>query len=278
MPDTIISKDLGFEAVHNQLGEFFKGSIWLRRIFYWLLDKLLLRSWYVRREVRSWGKEKKNEAQHILDAGSGFGQYSYMMSRKSPRWNVLALDLRPKRVCECNAFFQSIGRRNVLCRIENLETLHHTNTFDLVLSVETLKYIEDDRLVLSNFHRSMKADAEIIIIVPTGNNADKKPLDSPEQKSHVQVREGYIMRNLKNKMQKAGFKQIQGRYFRGPAGQLSYKLGMRFPAECLIMNRYLFWLLPLYYLAIFPICFLLNFMDISQQHKDGDYLLIRARK
>jgi len=49
--------------------------------FYTLLDLLLLRAWHVNRELRSLKKRSFSGKIKVLDAGSGFGQYSFRMSR-----------------------------------------------------------------------------------------------------------------------------------------------------------------------------------------------------
>ena len=64
-----------YDPIKDKLGSFFNGSIFMRKLFYRLLDLLLLRTWHIHREIKKWKKE--NPAKHeILDAGSGFGQYS----------------------------------------------------------------------------------------------------------------------------------------------------------------------------------------------------------
>jgi len=63
-----------YDPIKRSLGSVFNSTPFLRKIFYRLLDLLLLRSWHVRREVKKWAATAPKDAS-ILDAGSGFGQY-----------------------------------------------------------------------------------------------------------------------------------------------------------------------------------------------------------
>ena len=45
-----------YDPVKRQLGSVFKRSPFLRRLFYRLLDLLLLRAWHVHRELRAWAR------------------------------------------------------------------------------------------------------------------------------------------------------------------------------------------------------------------------------
>ncbi|NNE54433.1 MAG: methyltransferase type 11, partial [Flavobacteriales bacterium] len=69
-----------YDKIKEPVGRFFNRSPWLRKLFYRLLDLLLLRTWHVHRELKKWRSQASPEA-HILDAGSGFGQYTYFLTR-----------------------------------------------------------------------------------------------------------------------------------------------------------------------------------------------------
>jgi sterol desaturase/sphingolipid hydroxylase (fatty acid hydroxylase superfamily) len=61
-----------YDPIKRSLGRVFNLHPGLRVLFYNLLDLLLLRSWYIRRELRKWRKIARPDAK-ILDAGSGIG-------------------------------------------------------------------------------------------------------------------------------------------------------------------------------------------------------------
>ena len=80
-----------YDPIKRGLGEVFNRKPFLRKLLYRLLDLLLLRAWHIRRELRKARKEIGLEAD-VLDAGSGFGQYTWFMSRLSRGWKIKAVD------------------------------------------------------------------------------------------------------------------------------------------------------------------------------------------
>ena len=51
-----------YDPIKRVLGETFNKTPFLRRLFYNLLDLLLLRTWHVHKELKAWANGKKNEA------------------------------------------------------------------------------------------------------------------------------------------------------------------------------------------------------------------------
>jgi len=93
-----------YDPVKRSLGTFFNKTPFTRKIFYKLLDLLLLRTWHVKRELRIF---RKNSAEkiNVLDAGAGYGQYSFFMSGLSASWNIRAVDVKKEQIDDCNRFF-----------------------------------------------------------------------------------------------------------------------------------------------------------------------------
>ena len=90
---------MNYDPIKRSLGKVFNQSPFLRKLFYHLLDWLLLRTWHVKKEIRLWVKEtgeKKDVC--LLDAGSGFGQYSYFLSGLNKNWKVKGVDVKPNKL------------------------------------------------------------------------------------------------------------------------------------------------------------------------------------
>ncbi len=68
-----------YDPIKRKLGVFWRRTPAFRKLFYRLLDVLLLRSWHIRKELKKLEKEHP-EPLSVLDAGSGFGQYDYFMA------------------------------------------------------------------------------------------------------------------------------------------------------------------------------------------------------
>jgi 2-polyprenyl-3-methyl-5-hydroxy-6-metoxy-1,4-benzoquinol methylase len=155
-----------YDPIKKSLGKVFNRSPYTRILFYKLLDILLLRTWHIHRELRKWKKSAPLKA-HILDAGSGFGQYSYHMSKFSDKNCLLGVDVKCDQVTECNEFFRAIGKHNVLFKVEDLTKFRKDNSFDLVLCVDVMEHILEDVDVLKNFNVSMKEGGMLLISTPS---------------------------------------------------------------------------------------------------------------
>ena len=53
---------------------------------------------------------------------------------------------------------------------------------------------------------------------------------------------------------------------------------MKYPLQLLGVSKIFFLLLPFYYLATFPVCLLLNWMDVNGKHASGTGLIVKAWK
>src|SRR5690242_6205236 len=100
-----------YDPIKRSLGNVFNRSAGLRKLFYNLLDLLLLRAWHVHKELRAYSSEfGVNRKADVLDAGAGYGQYSYWLSKRLKNCSILAVDVKEEQVADCNRFFQSIGK------------------------------------------------------------------------------------------------------------------------------------------------------------------------
>ena len=122
-----------YDPIKYSLGKFFGQSVFLRRLFYSFLDLLLLRTWHIKRELKVWGKTKPKNCS-VLDAGSGFGQYVYFMSRLFPYWKVKGIDIKPEQVADCNSFFKKINKQDsVNFEVADLLSFKEKEQFELIL-------------------------------------------------------------------------------------------------------------------------------------------------
>lgn len=102
-----------YDLIKNRVGDLFNKSKYLRILLYRLLDLLLLRAWYIRRELRKARQVIGAEA-NILDAGSGFGQHTYFLAGLSEGWHIKAIDIKTEQIRDCTSFFSKIDKgRNV---------------------------------------------------------------------------------------------------------------------------------------------------------------------
>ncbi len=271
-----------YDPIKRSLGKVFNQTPALRILFYRLLDLLLLRSWYIRRELKKLASENKKEIQ-VLDAGSGFGQYDYYMSSLGKHWNIKGVDVKEEQIADCNQFFEQIKRQDrVRFEYADLTKYIKKDAYDLILSVDVMEHILEDELVFANFYESMKNDATLIISTPSDQGGSDADHHHEEDGVHgfidEHVRDGYNAEDIKEKLTKAGFRNIRTQYTYGTAGNISWRLSMKFPIKALNATKLFFIVLPFYYILTYPLAYILNWVDINKKHKKGTGLMVVAQK
>lgn len=271
-----------YDPIKRSLGKVFNATPTLRVIFYKMLDVLLLRSWYIRHELSKWNKQLNGAHANVLDAGSGFGQYTHRMAALSKNNNILGVDVKEEQIADCNAFFAKIGMANrVSFEVQDLTQFVRPNHFDLIMSVDVMEHILDDVQVFRNFYASMKDGATLLISTPSdqgGSDADEHEDGHVHGFIDEHVRDGYNIDDIKTKLTDAGFSNISASYSYGTPGHVAWVLSMKWPIIALNCTKLFFILLPLYYVVVFPFCLLLNTLDVCMKHKKGTGLIVRATK
>lgn len=267
-----------YDPIKRSLGNVFNKSPFLRKVFYKLLDMLLLRTWHIKKDVKTWAKGRTG-ATEILDAGSGFGQYSYFLSGIRLRPAITAVDVKDEQIADCNQFFQRIGKKNVVFQIGDLTTFREKEKFDMILCVDVMEHILEDVNVFENFYYSLKTGAMLIVSTPSDQGgSDVHDHDGEESFIGEHVRDGYNIKEIEVKLLKAGFSKVDARFVYGTPGQISWRLSMKYPIQMLGVSKLFFILLPFYYLVTFPFCLLLNYFDLHGTHKSGTGLVVKAWK
>lgn len=274
-----------YDPIKRSLGSVFNTTPQLRIVFYKLLDILLLRTWHVRKELRSWSKNYPDQA-NLLDAGSGFGQYTYNLSSRGKKYKVLGVDVKQEQIDDCNAFFKKIGRDDrVKFEFADLTKFEQKEAYDFVLSVDVMEHILEDTLVFENFHKSMKKGGMLLISTPSdqgGSDAHHHDHDHDHEDVNgfidEHVRDGYGVEDITEKLTNAGFSKVEARYSYGRSGFFAWRLSMKYPILMLNASKLFFILLPFYYLIVFPFALIFNFIDLYSSHKTGAGLIVKAWK
>jgi SAM-dependent methyltransferase len=267
-----------YEPIKKSLGRFFAGSQLMRKTLYFLLDLLLLRTWHVKKALRKVAIEYRGKAS-VLDAGSGFGQYTWRMSRIDKSWKIKAIDINSEQIDDCNSFFGKAGLADrVKFESGDLTLLQDSDIYNLILSVDVMEHIEEDVLVFRNFFRALKINGILIISTPSDKGGSDVHNDDEESFIDEHVRDGYSIRDITEKLSIAGFRDIQAGYTYGKPGNISWRLSMKYPIKLLNISYLFFIILPFYYLVFFPVSIILNIFDLRLTHKTGTGLLVTARK
>ena len=267
-----------YEPIKRSLGLFFRRSLFLKKLLYFLLDLLLLRSWHVRKAIRRTAAGLPDDSS-ILDAGSGFGQYTWWMGSRYKDWIIKAADINSEEIAECNEFFRKTGRSGrVTFETGNLTQLSDSNAYNMILTVDVMEHIEADEKVFSNFHRALRENGVLIISTPSDKGGSDVHDHDDSSFIDEHVRDGYGKEEIIKKLKGAGFRSAEVRYTYGKAGSISWILSMKYPVKMINASRLFFIVLPFYYLIIFPLSFFLNIIDVNSIHESGTGLLVTARK
>lgn len=267
-----------YEPIKRSVGRFFSGPLFLRKLLYFLMDTLLLRTWHVKRAIRNLSRKLPPEAD-ILDAGSGMGQYSWRMSRMGPGWKITGIDINRDDVDSCNDFFAGAGLSGrVSFRCADLTTFSEPGHFDFILSVDVMEHIAADDTVFRNFNDSLREGGMVLISTPSDQGGSDVHDEHGESFIGEHVRNGYGAEEITAKLKNAGFNEVKTAYTYGKPGSLSWRISMKYPVKLLNISKAFFLLLPFYYLIFFPISLALNYLDLRFKHSSGTGLLVTARK
>jgi len=267
-----------YDPIKHSLGKVFNSTPLLRKLFYRLLDLLLLRSWHIRRELKMLKREGFAPEQ-IADAGSGFGQYVFYLSKRYPKAQITGLDIKQEQVDDCNQFFTAIKRDvRVSFKYADLTKLEENEEWDLALSVDVMEHIEDDRTVFKNLYKGLKPGGILLISTPSDQGGSDVHHEHDESFIDEHVRDGYGVTEIDEKLKEAGFSDIQIKYSYGRPGKISWKLSMKYPILLANFSKLFLLLLPLYYLLVYPFCYFLNMADVRATHSTGTGLIVKCLK
>ncbi len=273
-----------YDPIKSSLGSFFNKAPWRRKLFYRLLDILLLRTWHVKKALRQEALQIPEKAR-ILDAGSGFGQYTYFMARRHPHWSVLAVDVKTEQLDDCRQFFKKAGVNNAGFEYADLTQFSRDAEFDLVLSVDVMEHILEDVQVFKNLHSALKPGGMLLISTPSDqggsdvhdhHKSDDYRNDGSASFVDEHVRDGYNINEIREKLKQAGFKRSEARYTYGWPGKISWKLSMKYPILMLNRSKAFIVVLPFWYLLTYWFALLMNALDVRLKHPTGTGLLVKA--
>lgn len=249
----------------------------IRKGYYLYLSLNILTEWYVKGALKAALKGREKDALNILDAGVGFGQYSYYLSKTFPRAKICAVDIDKSRIENFRPFVKR-EKLNIETKHLDLVDLRQDGHFDLILCTDVLEHIEKDSAVIAAFFKALKKGGVLVVGVPASpqkraipflKNAD---FFKPYNLEHI--REGYGLSDITGIIEKNNLKIIDTRISFGKFGALGYEL------LCMCQFRPLLFLIlsPLYFLFVQPFVTMLMFLDIAKINKSGNGIIIAAEK
>ncbi|MDP8201992.1 MAG: class I SAM-dependent methyltransferase [Candidatus Tenebribacter burtonii] len=238
-----------------------------RKMFYILLDMLLLRQWYVKREIKKYFPVIN--PLRFYDAGAGFGQYSYFILNKFKKALVHAVDIKTDYMDSFSNYAQKVGWQKFTIQQADLVDYIPKENFDLIIAIDILEHIEDDVQVLQNFRKVLTQGGKLIISSPSN-------LDESAKFTAEHVRPGYSREDICSKLDRAGFKIRSFEYSYGKFGQIYWKLALKIPLSLISKSKMLAIFLPIYYILFYPIAFGFMLLDYYNKNKIGTGVIVVA--
>lgn len=144
-------------------------------------------------------------ATSILDAGCGRGVIARTLALRYPAARVDAVDMDEGAQVTNRLLAEKMGLRNMTFKVADVTQYQMPDTYDLIVSVDNLEHVVDDRAVIGRFHASMKTGGILVVHVP--HYYRRWPLFkwSPNFDVPGHVRPGYHLPELVERVRAAGF-------------------------------------------------------------------------
>ena len=265
-----------YDPVKKVFGDIVAKSLFLRKVLYWILDLMFLRSWHVRKAVRE--LYNKEDSIKIFDAGMGFGQYTFFMANRFPNSNILAVDVKEDQVQDCKYFFSKCGLNNVAFEIADLTKINIDNLYDFILCVDVMEHIVDDELVFRNFSKALREGGKLLINTPSNLGGSDAHSENDDSFIEEHARLGYSKEDITEKIERAGMKVTDFKYTYGKFGTISWRFGIKYPILIAGVSKYLILLLPFYYLFTLWFVLILMWLDVITVNKKGTGVVVVAEK
>lgn len=214
---------------------------------------------------------KNKQYQHILDAGSGSGVFSFALGRHFANARVLGADLLKDAIEASTYIAQRIGATNVEFCEASIENLQEKNVFDLILCVDLLEHIDNDLGVLQTLYNAAAPRGILLLHVPALYRRYpvwKKRLNF-DVETHVRV--GYDLEEIRDKVKQVGFSILESGFTYGfwetLANNLSYMI-----TRARMQNK-------IFYSLAFPVLNLISWLGARARPKNlGAGIFVVAEK
>lgn len=270
---------IAYDPVKDRLANLIRNSGLLRRIFYFLLNLLFLRSWHLRRIIAKKGDELDSLGEwKLLDAGCGFGQYDHFILNRFENVRVTSIDVKESYLEDNKEFFkEEIEQGRIQFKLADLLNLKPDEKFDLIICIDVLEHIEEDQKVIQNLSNLLKKGGYFLMHSPSHLSEDDAEEDDTFVGEHA--RTGYSKNEIEDKLMVADLMPETTQYTYGKWGRIAWILSIKWPM--ILLNKIkLLGLIPLlfYYPIILPVTLILNFSDLLSRNKTGNGIFSIAKR
>lgn len=270
---------IAYDPVKDLMAGIIRKSLLLRTGFYLILDLVFLRSWHLRKLLKDICTPLDQSGKwHLLDAGSGFGQYDRFILKHFKNVTITSIDIKQDYLEDNSAYFSDeIKQSRIQFKNIDLLSFEVEDEFDLVLCVDVLEHIEDDMTAIKNISRSLKKGGYFLMHSPSHYSEEDGDGDDTFVDEHA--RTGYSKQEIEQKMMRLDLLPIKTHYTYGTWGRRGWKLLVKWPMLLLTKLRFFAFLPLLFYypLVLFP-AIVMNSADLFTKNLKGNGIYAVARK
>ncbi len=154
--------------------------------------------------------------ERILDIGCGDGAYDKMIAGTGA--SVQGIDIHEKRLAAARKYYQ--GARTDYRYMDASELDVPDASFDKVLSLCVMEHLEDDELVMRNVARALKPGGLFVFSADSLSAAGVTPEERARHRRKYAVNTFYTVGVVRDKLDRAGFDLVEGRYILSTAWDL----------------------------------------------------------
>ncbi|MCA9783200.1 MAG: class I SAM-dependent methyltransferase [Calditrichaeota bacterium] len=268
-----------YDPVKDRLEALITRMPLLRRLLFLVLRQVFLREMEVRRQLRAL-KAGGLKPARILDAGTGFGQYTLFLRQLFPEAEILSVDIKQDYLDAMEGFCRAEAITGVEFAFQDLLELEAEDRYDLILNVDVMEHIRDDVRVFANFRRALRPGGVLVLHTPAV--PESRPQEDVEFREGTysvgeHVREGYKPSMMEERLARVGFGQVSLKPTYGFWGGIAWRLLVRWPMAALSASFLLAPLVAIWMLLAFIPARLCNALELRLAKATGGCMLVTAR-
>lgn len=270
---------IDYDPIKDRFASIIRRSVVLRRMFYFLLDLVFLRSWHIRKVLKTEGAGfEESGSWKLIDAGCGFGQYDRFLLHQFENVKIHAIDVKKDYLRDNKSYFRKVFDRD---RIEfheaDLLELTGSKAFDFVICIDVLEHIEEDVEVMQNLSKCLREGGYFLMHSPSHYSEEDASGENTFVGEHA--RTGYSKEDIEKKLMESDLLPVKTHYTYGKWGRRSWVLSVKWPM--IWFSRFgMIAALPLflYYPVVLPFCLIMNTADLYTKNEKGSGIYALARK
>ena len=190
---------------------------WPRRLYVHLVGCTFVGGWLRLVYTRSALRRLAPNPARILDAGCGGGSFTLMALRLFPGAEVEAVDFEATerfqgQLAELQSLLAAKKIKNATVRKCDLTRFAEQNKYDLILNIDVLEHIPENKSVLRAFFHALRPGGALALHMPLDKGPLYKnlfPKKTLQELEHEHVGEMYTPEEMRNLLNEIGFRDLE---------------------------------------------------------------------